>query len=163
MKIKKYCIYCGDNLKDKYIDNKRRLFCESCNEIIYENPIPATASVIINNNEILLVKRKFDPKKGQWCLPGGFIELNETPEKACLRELKEETGLNGQIDCLIDACYSSSLLYNSVIVIGYLVKDIKGNLVAGDDAEEVAYFDIKKHPQLAFKSHKLILSKILNN
>ena len=163
MKIKKHCIYCGEILKDKIIDNRRRLFCENCNEIIYENPIPASASVIINNNKILLVKRKFDPKKGQWCLPGGFIELNETPEDACLRELKEETGLFGTIDRLIDACYSSSLQYNSVIVIGYLIKDVKGDLIAGDDAEEAAFFDITKLPQIAFKSHKIIIKKTLNN
>jgi ADP-ribose pyrophosphatase YjhB (NUDIX family) len=163
VKIKKFCIYCGEKLKEKFIDDKRRFFCGSCNEIVYENPIPATASVIINNNKILLVKRKLDPKKGQWCLPGGFIELNETPENACLRELKEETGLNGKIDYLIDAQYSSSSLYNSVIVIGYLVKDIKGNIIAGDDAEEAAYFDIEKLPNLAFESHKLIVDKILNS
>ena len=118
MREKNYCIYCGGILKNKIIENTKRLFCKNCNEIIYENPIPATASVIIKNNKVLLVKRKYDPKKGQWCLPGGFIELNETPENACLRELKEETGLSGKIDKLIDALHSSSLLYNSVIVIG---------------------------------------------
>ena len=162
MRDKNYCIYCGGILNNKIIEKTKRLFCKNCNEVIYENPIPATASVIIKDNKVLLVKRKYDPKKGQWCLPGGFIELNETPENACLRELKEETGLSGKIDKLIDALHSSSLLYNSVIVIGYLIKDVKGNIVAGDDAEEVVFCDIKKLPQLAFNSHKSIIDKILS-
>lgn len=162
MKTRNYCVYCGGSLKEKIVENKRRLFCKNCNEIIYENPIPATASVILRDNKVLLVKRKYNPKKGQWCLPGGFIELNEIPENACLRELKEETGLSGKIDKLIDVLHSSSLLYNSVIIIGYLIKDVKGNIVAGDDAEKVAFFDIKKLPQLAFNSHKSIIDKILS-
>lgn len=162
MKIKKYCPYCSESLLNKIIDNKTRLFCKNCNEIIYENPIPATASVVIDNNKILLVKRKYEPKKGEWCLPGGFIELGETPESACLRELKEETGLIGKIDLLIDALYSSSLLYNSVIVIGYLIKEVKGTIIAGDDAEEVKYFNLENIPLLAFKSHILLVDKVLN-
>ncbi len=163
MKVKEYCPYCRESLLNKIIDNKSRLFCKICNEVIYENPIPATASIIIDNNNILLVKRKYDPKKGDWCLPGGFIELGETPESACLRELKEETGLNGKIDTIINALHSNSSLYDSVIVIGYLIKDVKGNIIAGDDAEEVAYFDFKNMPLLAFKSHRLLVDKVLNN
>lgn len=163
MKLKEYCPYCRDSLINKIIDNKSRLYCEICNEIIYENPIPATACIVIENNKILLVKRKFDPKKEEWCLPGGFIELGETPEHACLRELKEETGLNGEIERLIDALHSNSLLYDSVIVIGYLIKDVSGKIIAGDDAEEVAYFNFKDIPLLAFKSHRILLDKVLNN
>jgi 8-oxo-dGTP diphosphatase len=159
---KKYCPYCAHLLVKKHIDGRTRFYCENCDTVIYKNPLPATASVIINNNKILLVKRKFDPCRGEWSLPGGFIEIDEDPEAACLRELKEETGLNAEIDRIIDAYHSKSEIYDSVIVIGYLIKNITGNLVAGDDAEEAAYFDIKTLPSIAFKSHKMIIGKALN-
>jgi len=159
---KRYCPYCAHLLVSKYIGSRTRFYCENCNTVIYKNPLPATASVIIKNNKILLVKRKFEPCKGEWSLPGGFIEIDENPEDACLRELKEETGLIAEIDRLIDACHSKSELYSSVIIIGYLIKNIHGKLAAGDDAEEVAYFDIKNMPVIAFKSHKILIDKILN-
>jgi len=59
--------------------------CERCGEPIYENPVPATAVVVIDKTEsLVLVKRGVDPKKGYWCLPGGFMEIGETPEQEAL-------------------------------------------------------------------------------
>lgn len=162
MNEKRYCPYCAHLLVSKYIDGRTRFYCKNCYTVIYKNPLPATASLIINDNKILLVKRKFDPCKGKWSLPGGFIEINENPKDACLRELKEETGLKADIDRIIDAYHSKSELYNSVVIIGYLVKNVHGKLKAGDDAEEVAYFDVENLPSIAFKSHKMMINKILN-
>ena len=131
-----------------------RLFCEQCNEPLYENPIPATCLVVVDNrNRVLLVKRSVEPKKGFWCLPGGFMELGETPEKSALRELKEETGLSGQINMLLGVSSNPSAQYHSVLMIGFLVKSYTGNLVAGDDADDVASFYYDKLPEIAFESH----------
>ena len=49
-----------------------------------------------NRQVLLLGRRAFSPGKGQWGLPGGFMELNETLEEAATRELKEETNLSGK-------------------------------------------------------------------
>ena len=56
----------------------------------------ATVAAIIKNDEgkILLTCRNVEPFKGQWCLPGGHIDANETVETAVIREVKEETGLD---------------------------------------------------------------------
>ena len=102
MRKKKYCHYCGTRLTQKLWEGNIRLFCEQCNAPLYENPVPATCLVVIDNKErVLLVKRNVAPKQGFWCLPGGFMELNETPEKAALRELEEETALAGKIGMLL--------------------------------------------------------------
>jgi len=82
--VKSYCVYCANPLTEKNIEGRQRLYCQKCLNIIYENPIPSTASVIINvENEVLLVKRAIEPKSGKWCLPGGFIELFEDQGILC--------------------------------------------------------------------------------
>lgn len=154
MRKKIYCHFCGQRLVDKSMEGHIRLFCEQCNEPIYENPVPATCLVVIDDkNRILLVKRSVEPKKGSWCLPGGFIELGETAEDGALRELKEETGLSGKIEMLLGVAADKSDRYNTVLMVSYLVKEYSGALVAGDDASDAAYFSFSELPEIAFTSH----------
>jgi 8-oxo-dGTP diphosphatase len=155
MRKKKYCHYCGTRLTQKLLEGSFRLFCKQCNEPLYENPVPATCLVVVDNKErVLLVKRNVAPKKGFWCLPGGFMELGETPEQAALRELEEETGLSGKIDMLLGVTANQSSQYETVLMVGYLVKDYSGAPIAGDDASDAAYFHIDELPEIAFESHK---------
>lgn len=154
MRQKIFCPYCSNQLITIPYEGRNRLFCKKCDEPLYENPVPATCLLVIDKKEkLLLVKRNIEPKKGYWCLPGGFIELGETPEQSALRELKEETGLTGQIDRLFGVLSNSSSLYNTVILICYLVTQYSGELVAGDDAEDIGYFDPNQLPEIAFESH----------
>ncbi len=157
-----YCPHCTTRLASRFIDGRSRLFCSKCNKPIYENPVPSTASVVINENqEILLVKRNIEPKKGDWCLPGGFIELYEKSEECCLRELKEETNLEGEIERLAGVYLSKSPIYKSVLVIGYSIKNIRGEIRPGDDSEEVRFFSFKEMPKIAFDSHQSIFENAL--
>lgn len=159
MKTKQFCPYCQQELSTKFIENRQRLFCPQCRIPLYENPIPATAAVYFNNNrEILLVRRNVDPKRGEWCLPGGFVEIDETPEQCCLRELKEETNLQGEINSLMEVYLSDSLIYKSVLVIGYLMSNVKGEMRAGDDSEAVRFFSIDRLPTIAFESHRSLIN-----
>jgi len=142
-------------LTKKMMSGHERLFCKNCNQPLYENPIPASCLVVIDKDEkILLVKRSVEPKKGFWCLPGGFMELGETPELAALRELKEETGLSGKIEILLGVDSNNSAQYKTVLMVGYLVKSYSGIHKAGDDACELGYFHVNDMPEIAFESHK---------
>jgi len=155
MRKKNFCHYCGTGLSEKFCEGRLRFFCEHCNEPLYENPIPAACLVVVDKRErVLLVKRSVVPQKGLWCLPGGFMELGEAPEQAALRELKEETGLSGQIDMLLGISSNPSTLYHSVLMVGYLVKSFSGTLIAGDDADDAGYFHYHDLPDIAFESHK---------
>jgi ADP-ribose pyrophosphatase YjhB (NUDIX family) len=154
MRKKTKCQYCGNQLTEKVLEKRKRLFCGHCNEIFYENPVPATCIVAVDERErVLLVKRNVDPKSGFWCLPGGFIEMDEKPEEGALRELEEETGLKGKIGMLLGVTSSPSDQYNTVLMIGYLVKKYSGSLNAGYDASEAAWFHYKELPEVAFLSH----------
>ncbi len=162
MKDKLYCHFCGQRLQRKKIENRERLFCPACRVPIYENPVPATAAVIIKKHrEILLVKRSVDPQKGKWCLPGGFVEMDESPEQCCLRELKEETNLKGDIDKLVGVYLSKNPIYQSVLVIGFRLNNIRGRARAGDDSEEVRYFDLNGLPEIAFRSHLSLIGDVV--
>ena len=154
MREKKYCPYCGTGLIEKFCEGVLRQYCNRCNEPIYENPLPATCMVVVDaEDRVLLVKRSVEPKKGFWCLPGGFMELGESPENAALRELKVETGLTGKINMLLGVSANPSVLYHTVLMVGYLVKIYSGNLIAGDDANDAAYFNYNELPEIAFESH----------
>jgi 8-oxo-dGTP diphosphatase len=157
----KYCPYCRARLVQQLVEERERLVCSSCQRIIYENPVPATAAVVRDRDKkVLLVKRKVEPKKGMWCLPGGFIEVDETPEQACLRELHEETNLSGQIDRLVGVYPGDSTVYKSVLIIGYLIKDYRGSLKAGDDCTEALFYDTHQLPPIAFRSHRALLQDV---
>ena len=155
MRKKTFCPYCGTRLTEKICEGSPRLFCEHCDEPIYENPIPASCLVVVDNiNRVLLVKRSVEPKKGFWCLPGGFMELGESPEKAALRELKEETGLSGRIEMLLGVSSNPSAQYHTVLMVGYLIRQYTGTLIAGDDADDAVYFHYDELPEIAFESHE---------
>ncbi|MGB9561477.1 MAG: NUDIX domain-containing protein, partial [bacterium] len=94
MAWKKHCPYCGGALGVKNLDDRERKVCLICGRLIYENPVPAVAVVVFDDcKRVLLVRRGVEPGKGKWSLPGGFIELDETPYETARRELFEETML----------------------------------------------------------------------
>ena len=59
-------------------------------------------AVVHRRGRVLLVRRKFPPNEGRWALPGGLVELGEEVEKAVVREVKEETGLDVAVGALLD-------------------------------------------------------------
>jgi len=153
---------CAGKLTKGFPDGVNRLICRKCGWINYVNPLPVIASFVCNKkNEILLIKRKVEPSVGSWALPGGFIELNETPEKAGMRELFEETGIRADHGRLIGVELQKSRMYGYVLVIGmkFIAKSKK--LIPGDDAMDAKFFPLKKLPKIPFKSHRLIIKRAL--
>ncbi|WP_232362702.1 NUDIX hydrolase [Desulfosudis oleivorans] len=125
--------------------------------------MPATAVVVADKDTgILLVKRSVEPRKGEWALPGGFVELSEAPDQAALRELAEETGISGTIDTLLGVETNNSATYGTVLIVGYLVIDYAGVPCAGDDAEEAAFFPPGVMPPIAFNSHAAFIDRVID-
>jgi mutator protein MutT len=101
-------------------------------------------AIIIQNGKILLEKRKNDPGRGKWSIPGGLVELCESLEQTVIREVQEETGLVVDAPELIDVVNQTTLdesgkvKYHFVIV-DYLVKLKGGTAIAASDAAELEW------------------------
>ncbi|MBI5228019.1 NUDIX hydrolase [Candidatus Micrarchaeota archaeon] len=107
-------------------------------------------------NQILLVKRKYDPFKGEWAVPGGRIEDNESAEQCLKREMKEETGLDVEPIKLTGVYSNPNRDPRGVIVAAYLVRRIGGVVRAGDDAAETKWFSINELPKLCTDHGKIV-------
>jgi 8-oxo-dGTP diphosphatase len=111
-------------------------------------------SVIIETDrQILLVKRGKAPFRGRWCLPTGFAETGETVEEAALRELREETGLEGRIIRLLDADSLRNRFYGDLLFLTFVAEQTGGTPRAGDDCSDLRFFPLDKAPRLAFRSN----------
>ncbi|WP_422858155.1 NUDIX hydrolase [Flagellimonas sp. S174] len=130
-----------------------------------ESAIKLTVDAVVfgydsGNISVLLVKRKFEPFKNAWALPGGFVLEDESLEEAVERELSEETGV--KINYL-EQLYTFGGIGRDprgrVVSIAYfgLVKPNAFKLTASTDAKEANWFNIEKLPELAF-DHKKILN-----
>lgn len=151
-----YCQVCGNKLELKNDrEGKLRAICPKCGFILYKNPIPAVAILVQNDaSELLLVKRLCEPCAGMWALPSGYIEINMTPEENAIAEMKEETGLDGEILHYIDWYYGYSPIYLRTLSIGFCMKVTGGIFQAGDDAAEARFFPLHDLPPIAFAAHR---------
>jgi 8-oxo-dGTP diphosphatase len=117
--------------------------------------------VLIEDNKVLLIRRAAEPFKGEWAIPGGRIEDNETADDCLRREMREETGLEVE-PILLSGLYSDpGRDPRKVIAACYLVKRTGGKLQAGDDAGEAAWFALDKLPNLAADHKKILEDAIL--
>jgi 8-oxo-dGTP diphosphatase len=161
MKEKTFCAFCGGRLRSAVIEDKERRICSTCNHVCYENPLPVVSIVVQNGRgDVLLVKRAQEPSKGMWCFPIGFAECGETIQEAAIRELKEESGIDGTIVRLLDVMSDRTDTYGEVVVVTFVAEKTGGTEVAGDDACDVAYFPLARLPELAFTSQKRALDKL---
>ncbi|MFW6022692.1 MAG: NUDIX domain-containing protein, partial [Halanaerobiaceae bacterium] len=145
-----FCPTCGDKLNEDKIDGHMRKHCRKCNFVHYINPKPAVGIVAVKDEKILLIKRGVDPGKGTWSLPSGFIEIDESAEEACLRELKEETGLTGEVRELLGVFTEDAEIYGPVILVIYLVDSLRGEMKASDDAVGAKFVDFDDVGEFGF-------------
>ncbi len=97
--------------------------------------------VFNDRDEILLIKRGKPPQYGRWMVPGGSLEWGETLEQAAVREVREETGIEIEIEAfveLVEAITPGESGYHFVIM-DYAAREIGGTLKAGSDALEAAW------------------------
>jgi ADP-ribose pyrophosphatase YjhB (NUDIX family) len=157
----KYCPICGRVLELGIVEGKERKVCPNCHFIDYKNPLPVAIAIAVKGKKLLLIKRGIAPRKGTWGSPSGFIEVGETPEEASLRELKEETGVSGQIARLVGVGrIEDKEVYGDMLVVRYLIKAGDEEITPGDEVEDVRFFDIAELPDYYARHHSDIIELI---
>ena len=116
-------------------------------------PIPGVGAVVLRvvegRAEVLLIRRGSEPMAGGWSLPGGAIELGETVREACVREIKEETGLSVEPLAEIETVDSihrdgAGRVQYHYVVVDVLCRVVGGELLSGSDASAVVWADVKQ-------------------
>jgi len=109
-----------------------------------ERPVVGVGAVVVKDDQLVLIKRGKAPRKGEWSLPGGGVELTETTRDAVLREIREETGLEvtlaGVIDVVdfIEHDETGAVIFHYVLI-DYLAHYCTGSLLAGSDADDACF------------------------
>jgi len=109
--------------------------------------------------KLLLIKRRYEPFKDKWALPGGFVDIDEELEDAVARELAEETGLAGvrleQMHTFGNVGRDPRGRQITIAFMGIAKKGLN-RIKAGDDAAEARWFDIEKLPKdMGFDHEKI--------
>ena len=122
-----------------------------------------TVDGIVRNREgkFLLIRRKNPPFRGQWALPGGFVDVGETVEAACARELKEETGLAVTVGRLVGV-YSDPRRdpRGHTVSVIFACSAADEHAAGGDDALEARWLSLEEARPLAF-DHEDVLKDYL--
>lgn len=162
------CPQCGSKYNNGGTTKKDTYKCGHCNFVFYNNPKPVVNGFILGSDgrSLLMTQRKFEPYKGCWGIPGGFLHYGEAPKDALERELKEELCVDIKVGDLLGT-YNEMYLNGgskdevySVIVLVYLVKvsDVSA-IKAADDAMAFEFFLFDDLPSLAFKNQHDFLTE----
>ncbi len=156
-----YCPICGETLVWKEIGGRTRQACDNCGYVHFVNPVPAVGILIEMEGGIVLIRRGQPPHQGEWTLPSGFIEADESAEDAAIREAGEETGLKVEIIELAGINSFPEGPPTSGIIIFYRARPVGGLLQGGDDASEAQVFQPEAMPRLPFRTHREIMAEWL--
>ena len=156
-----FCPRCATPLVQADDHGTVRPRCPACGFIWYRNPVPAAGVILVEAGRVLLVRRRWDPRAGTWCLPAGFMEAGEHPEQSALRELQEETGVIAQLTGLFGVYAGFDDPRVRAVLILYRGAITGGEQRPGDDAIELEWFPLDALPEdLAFASHRQALAEL---
>jgi ADP-ribose pyrophosphatase YjhB (NUDIX family)/L-amino acid N-acyltransferase YncA len=155
-----FCPRCGSELTVRHTGERSRPVCRECGFIYYLNPTVAAGALVEEEGRVVLVRRKADPRAGYWGLPAGYVEADESAEDAAIRETLEEVGLHVELDDLLGVYSYGGELQRRGVLILYAAHAVSGELRAGDDAAEAAFFaphELPPDSQIAFRTHRQAL------
>ncbi|MGD0005208.1 MAG: NUDIX hydrolase [Anaerolineaceae bacterium] len=154
-----FCSNCGTRLELRTVFGKERPACPACGWVYFADPKVAVAVLVEKEGKVLLTRRINDPERGKWSLPAGFMDAYETPEQAAERECLEETGFQVAITGLVDVLGGREHPNGADVFILYRAVIVGGDLKAGDDADQVGFFNRNALPALAFKTTRKALGQ----
>jgi 8-oxo-dGTP pyrophosphatase MutT (NUDIX family) len=163
----RYCPYCGADAF-RPAGEEDYLQCGHCRKKFYINAAGAVTCIIVNpQDEILLVRRHFEPSKGMLDLPGGFVNIDETAEDAVRREIREELNLSVDAVRYLGSAnnqyqYGGMLYFTLDLGFACSVSDFS-SITASDDVDKYLFLAPEKvdFAQIAFPSVRTILKNFI--
>lgn len=131
-----------------------------------EHPLAAVGAVIKKGGRVLLVKRRFEPSREKWSIPGGLVELGERVKDAVKREIYEEVGLKIRLIRLIDVVDNivrdeDGRVRYHYIILDYLAVPKGGVLRWNEEALDIGWFTPNEAAKLNLtKTSRHLLRKI---
>jgi 8-oxo-dGTP diphosphatase len=138
-----------------------------------DQPVIGVGAVIVHDNKIILIQRANEPSRGKWTIPGGLVELAESPEVAVVREAQEETCLEASDPTLLDVVSNVDIdeqgkVKYHYVIIDYLVHVKGGTAKAASDAaelrwvpfDEVESYNLTASFRLFFRNNRTKLEQV---
>jgi len=137
----RHCPQCTTPLVQRVEVGRERLACPSCGYVFWNNPVPVVAAIVEVGDKVLLGRKQPWPP-GRWGLVAGFLEAGETMEEGVLRELREETGLEGEVVGLVGVY---PILHRNQVFLVYRVR-ATGTWQVGEELEALREFSRDELP-----------------
>jgi 8-oxo-dGTP diphosphatase len=157
----RFCPMCGGALEVRIVepDQKEHKTCIKCGFIYFLNPKVVAGCLIVEGDRTLLIRRGFEPARGKWTYPGGYVDLGETPERCAIRETREEIGMTIASPELLGVYADRADPAPSIIVVTYVAAPGPEAPVVTSEATEVRYFGVDEIPwdDLAFDTTRQAL------
>ena len=165
----RYCPRCAAELglRPSAGPDPDRLTCPSCGWVHYENPTPTVQAWIDRDGSYLALRRDEEPLKGEWNMPGGFVEAGESGPGAITREVAEETGLEIEVVAPIGifaSTYGDGAEAKPIFDVAYRCR-IKGPddgaaLAISAESSEARWFPLAEFPRPAFAGERQALARL---
>lgn len=153
--IIRFCGFCGEKFKHGQMENITQQGCSVCKKILYSDPKLVAGILLIEGNKVLLVQRDIEPGRGKWAIPCGYVNRGEEIEKAAVRELYEETGIEASVGKLV-GLYSKN--DDPVALAIYTGIRRGGVLEAKEETQNVGFWSLDEIPDLAFERDLKIIN-----
>jgi len=135
-----FCQVCGSQMDQVEVDGRVRAVCGNCGYIDYLNWKVSAGVRIDTGGKILLVRRGYEPWKGKWHMPAGYVEIDETPLQAAEREAQEETGYIVEAEKLVDCYLDTEDPRGNVIILLYDARIKGGKPTINAEVESIGFF-----------------------
>jgi ADP-ribose pyrophosphatase YjhB (NUDIX family) len=111
-----------------------------------EHPLVGVGGFIHREGRVLLIRRKFEPNKGRWAPPGGLLEVGEDPQEAAQREVREELGLEVEVEGLLQVANEvirddEGRIKFHFVLIDYLMKPLGEKITLNEESDEFDWFE----------------------